>query len=101
MHTGLGKTKLAVEAGAYAKRPIDAGYGTVQGLAELDAEDLELVDARMRKGDAKLLMGRPSKVHAIRGRRAFEKNGGDPASGLNKWPRGPGGTTDSVSNVET
>ena len=38
----LGKTKLAGEAGTYAKRLIDEGYGTVQGLqlAELDIEDL-------------------------------------------------------------
>ena len=60
----LGKTKLAGEAGMYAKRLIDEGYGTAQGLAELDVEDLfELafnVDAGMRKGDAKLLMGQVS-----------------------------------------
>ena len=39
----LGKTKRAGEAGTYAKRLIDEGYGTAQGLAELDVEDL--VDA--------------------------------------------------------
>ena len=44
----LGKTKLAGEAGTYAKRLIDEGYDTVQGLAELDIEDL--VEAGMRKG---------------------------------------------------
>ena len=54
----LGKTKLAGEAGTYAKRLIDEGYDTVQGLAELDIEDL--VEAGMRKGDAKLIMGRVS-----------------------------------------
>ena len=32
----LGKTKLAGEAGTYAKWLIDEGYGTGQGLAELD-----------------------------------------------------------------
>ena len=53
------KTKLAGEAGtAYAKRLIGEGCGTVQGPAELDADGL--VDAGMRKGDAKLLMGRVS-----------------------------------------
>ena len=41
----LGETKLAGEAGTYAKRLIGSGYGTVQGLAELDVEDL--VDAGM------------------------------------------------------
>ena len=51
----LGKTKLAGEAGMYAKRLIYEGYNTVQGLAELDIEDL--VEAGMRKGDAKLIMG--------------------------------------------
>ena len=51
----LRKTKLAGEAGTYTTRLIDEGYDTVQGLAELDVEDL--VDAGMRKGDAKLLMG--------------------------------------------
>ena len=57
---GLGKTKLAGEAGAYARGLIGGGYGTAQGLAELDVENL--VDAGMRKGarDAKLLMGRVS-----------------------------------------
>ena len=68
----LGKTKLAGEAGTYAKRLIDEGYDTVQGLAELDVEDL--VEAGMRKGDAKLLMGRAlgvPKVHVVRGGRFF------------------------------
>ena len=55
----LGETKLAGEAGTYAKRLIDEGYDTVQGPAELDVDDL--VDARMRKGDAQLLMGRVSR----------------------------------------
>ena len=44
---GLGKTKLAGEAGTYARRLIDKGYGTVPGLVKLDAEGR--VDARMRK----------------------------------------------------
>ena len=54
----LRKTKLAGESGTYDKRLIDEGYDMVQGLSELDVEDL--VDAGMRKGDAKLLMGRVS-----------------------------------------
>ena len=54
----LGKTKLAGEAGTYAKRLFDEGYDTVQGLAELDVKDLTVLDAGMQKGDAKLLMGR-------------------------------------------
>ena len=36
----LGKTKLAGEAGTYAKRLIDEGYVTVQGLSKLDVGDL-------------------------------------------------------------
>ena len=55
----LGETKQG-EAGTYAKRLIDEGYATVQGLSELDAEGL--VDAGMRKGKAKLLMGRVSQT---------------------------------------
>ena len=58
----LGKTNLAGGAGTYSKRLIDEfeGYDTVQGLAELDVEDLQLVDAGMRKGDRNLPMGRVS-----------------------------------------
>ena len=50
----LGKTKLAGEAGTYAKRLFEEGYGTAQGLAGLDLEGL--ADAGMRKGDAKPLI---------------------------------------------
>ena len=52
----LGNTKLAGEASTHAKRLIDEGDDTAQGLAELDVEDL--VDAGTRKGDAKFLMGK-------------------------------------------
>ena len=74
----LGKTKLAGEAGTYVKRLIDEGYDTVQGLAELDVEDqvLQLVDAGMRKGDAKLLMGRVSQK--------FTPSGGEGSSKMAK-----------------
>ena len=41
-----------------ANRLVDEGCDMVQGLAKLDAEGL--VDAGMRKGDAKPLMGRVS-----------------------------------------
>ena len=61
----LGKTKLAGKAGTYAKRLINKGYDMVQGFAELDVEDP--VDAGMRNGDVKLLMGRVSQKWA-RGR---------------------------------
>ena len=44
----LGKTKLAGEAGAYAKRLVDEGYGTAHALAELDVEGL--VDATVTPG---------------------------------------------------
>ena len=67
----LGKTKLAGEAGTYAKRLIDEGYDTVQGLAELDIEDL--VEAGMRKGGRETYYGTGvSKVHVIRWRRFCE-----------------------------
>ena len=50
----LGRTELAGEARTCAKRLIDGGYGTVQGLATLDVK--EPVDAGMQKGDAGLLI---------------------------------------------
>ena len=56
----LGETNLAGEAGSHAKRLVNKGYGTAQGLAELDAEGL--ADAGMRKWDAKLLMRRVSQT---------------------------------------
>ena len=79
----LGKTKLAGEAGPYAKRLIDEGYITVQGVAELDVEGL--VEAGMRKGDAKLLMGRVSQK--------CTSSGGEGSSKMAKvrgvaWPMG-------------
>ena len=45
----LGKTKLAGEAGMYAKRLIDEGYVTVQGLAELVLDVADIDHAGMRK----------------------------------------------------
>ena len=69
----LGKTKLAGGAGTYAKRPINEGHGTVQGLAELDAEGL--VDAGMRKGDAKPLTGWVSQKRTPSGGQYSSKNG--------------------------
>ena len=97
----LGKTKLAGEAGTYAKRLIDEGYDTVQGLAELDVEDL--VEARMRKGNAKLLMGRArvSQKCTSSGGEGSSKNGEGSGSGLTNGSRSSGNTTDSVSMVET
>ena len=50
--------KLTGEAGTYAKRLLDKGYDTVQGVAKLHVSDL--LDAGMRKGDAELLVGRVS-----------------------------------------
>ena len=113
----LGKTKLAGEAGTYAKRLIDEGYATVQGLAELDGEDLVqgydmvqglaeldvegLVEAGMRKGDAKLLMGRVSQKCTSSGGEGSSKNGEGSGSGLTDGSRSSGNTTDSVSMVET
>ena len=70
----LGKTKHAGEAGTYAKRLIGEGYDTVQclGQAELDVEGL--VDAGMRKGDAKpLLMGRVSQKCTSPGGKVLRK----------------------------
>ena len=53
----LGKHKLAGEAGTYATRLVEDGFGTVGGIAGLGVGDLyDLVDAGMRKDDAKTLM---------------------------------------------
>ena len=50
----LGKHKLAGEANTYAKRLVEDGFDTVEGIAGLDVGDL--TEAGMRKGDAKTLM---------------------------------------------
>ena len=84
----LGKTKLAGEAGTYAKRLIDEGYDTVHGLAELDIEDL--VEAGMRKGDAKLIMGRVSQKCTSSGGEGSGNNGEGSAKSLTD---GSGDTT--------
>ena len=99
-YIALWKTKLAGEAGTYAKRLIDEGYDTVQGLAELDVEDLAMpvVDAGMRKGDAEPLMGRVSQKCTSSGGEGSSKNG--ECSVLTNGTRSSGETTDSVSMVE-
>ena len=76
----LGEMKLAGEAGTYAKRLINEGYDTVQGLAELDIEGL--VDAGMRKGNATLLMGRVSQKCTSSGGEHSSKKGEGSAGGL-------------------
>ena len=50
----LGKHKPAGEANTYAKRLVEDGFDTVEGIAGLAVGDL--VDARMRKGDDETLM---------------------------------------------
>ena len=95
----LGKTKLAGEAGTYAKRLIDESYGTVQGLAELDIEDL--VEAGMRKGDAKLIMGRVSQKCTSSGGEGSSKNGEGSANSLTDGSGDTTSTADSMSMVET
>ena len=95
----LGKTKLAGEAGTYAKRLIGEGYDTVQGLAELDVEDL--VEAGMRKGDAKLLMGRVSQKCTSSGGEGSAKNGEGSANSLTDGSGDTTSTADSMSMVET
>ena len=55
----LGKHKLAGEANTYAKRLVEGGFGTAEGIAGLDVGDL--TEAGMRKGDAKTLMRNVSK----------------------------------------
>ena len=58
-HGGAGARENETRWGSrHVKRLIDEGYDTVQGFAELDTEDL--AEAGMRKGDAKLIMGRVS-----------------------------------------
>ena len=76
----LGKMKLAGEAGTYAKRLINEGYDTVQGLAELDIEGL--VDAGMQKMNATLLMGRLSQKCTSSGGEHSSKKGEGSAGGL-------------------
>ena len=49
----LGKHELAGEATTYAKRLVEDGFDTVEGIAGLDVGDL--TEAGMRKGDAKPL----------------------------------------------
>ena len=95
----LGKTKLAGEAGTYAKRLIDEGYDTVQGLAELDIEDL--VEAGMRKGDAKLIMGRVSQKCTSSGGEGSGKHGEGSANSLTDGSGDTTSTADSMSMVET
>ena len=98
----LGKTKLAGEAGTYAKGLIDEGHSTVQGLAELDAEDL--VEAGMRKGDAKPLTERVSQKCTSSGGEGSAENGKGSGSGLTDGSQGSGdtmSTADSMSTVET
>ena len=98
----LGKTKLAGEAGTYAKRLIGECHGTVQGLAELDIEGP--VEAGMRKGDPdpKLIMGRVSQKCTSSGGEGSAKHGEGSGSGLTDID-GSGDTTstpDSMSMVE-
>ena len=88
----LGKTKLAGEAGTYAKRLIDEGYDTVQGLAELNVEDL--VDAGMRKGDAKFLTGQVSQKCTSSGGEDSSKHGEGSGSGLTNGSCSSGSTAD-------
>ena len=54
----LDKHKLAGEANTYAKRLVEDGFGTVEGIAGLDMGDL--TEAGTRKGDAKPHMGNVS-----------------------------------------
>ena len=91
---GLGKTKLAGEAGTCAKRLVDEGYDTVQGLAELDIEDL--VEAGMRKGDAKLIMGGVSQKCTSSGGEGCGENGEGSANSLTD---GSGDTTSSADSM--
>ena len=95
----LGKTKLAGEARTYAKRLTGGVYGTVQGMAGLDAGGL--VGAGMRKGDAKLLMGRASQKCTSSGGEGSSANDGGSGSGSANGTESSGGTTSLVSMVDT
>ena len=88
----LGKHKLAGEVNTHAKRLVEDGFDTVEGIARLDVGDL--AEAGMRKGDAKTLM-----------RNVSEKctpSGGDDssidASGLTS-PAASGNTTTTEASV--
>ena len=79
----------------YAKRLVfGEGYGTAQGLAEVDAEGL--VGAGMRKCNAKPRMGRVSQKCTPSGGGEPSKNGEGSDGALANAPRGLGGATDSV-----
>ena len=69
-------------------------YNTVQGLAELDVNDL--VDAGMQKGNAKLLMGWVSQQCTLSGGEDSLQNGKGSQSGLTNGHHRLGGTTDLV-----
>ena len=69
----LGKTNLAGEAGTYAKRLIGEGYGTGQGLAELDVEGLVDAGRDAKRGCKTPNVEGVSKVHAFPWRMSFEK----------------------------
>ena len=69
----------------------------MQGLAELDVEDP--TDAGMRKGDAKLQMGRVPQKCTTSGGEPSSKNG-EGSGGLANGSRGSGDTTDSISMAE-
>lgn len=49
-----GKTKLATKLMQYAKRLVSEGFGTVDGIVNLEVTDLKA--AGMRIGDAKFFM---------------------------------------------
>ena len=68
-------------------------------MAELDVEDL--VYARMRKGDAKFIMGRVSQKCTSSGGEGSSANGEGSGSGSTNGTGSSGATTDSVSMVET
>ena len=88
----LGKHKLAGEANTYAKRLVEDGFDTAEGIAGLDVGDLK--EAGMRKGDAKTLMRDVPKK--------CTPSGGDDssfnASGLTS-PAGSGNTTTTEASV--
>ena len=89
---GLGKSKPAGEAGAYAKRLADGGHGTAHELAELDATGLGLAGAGMRKGDADrgselLMRPGPGTQRPLREKIGKRKNGeGSAVVVLAAWP---------------
>ena len=85
----LGKHKVAGEASTYAKRFVEDGIGTAEGIAGLDVGDL--TEAGMRKGDAKTLTMRNVSKKCT-------PSGGDGSSFNAPGPTSPAGSRNTATS---